>query len=195
MNIISSKRISQLARETIDFDEEYRGIKIVTVGRLSKEKGQDMAIKVLHQLRQDEHEVRWYCVGEGNKKEEYEQLIAHYGLENDFILVGSTVNPYPYMARADIYIQPSRHEGFCQTLAEAKCLNRPIITTDFTGAHEQIIDRQNGIIIGIDEQELYQKIKWLIDNPEKREELSHNLSKMNVDTTEEVAKILAYAEQ
>ena len=37
-------------------------------------------------------------------------------------------------------VQPSLHEGFCITLAEAKLFKMPIITTDFTGAKEQLTD-------------------------------------------------------
>ena len=50
------------------------------------------------------------------------------------------------MARADIYLQPSRHEGYCITLAEAKLFDAPIVATDFTGAREQLSQRANAVI-------------------------------------------------
>lgn len=49
-------------------------------------------------------------------------------------------NPYPWMKHCDIYVQPSAHEGFCITLAEAKIFNLPIVSTSFTGAFEQLQD-------------------------------------------------------
>jgi glycosyltransferase involved in cell wall biosynthesis len=192
LNIVSSDLINKMAKAPVEFDNDFMGTKIVTVGRLSMEKGQDMAIKVLSRLRKGGYEVRWYCVGDGNNRKEYEILIDEYNLKDDFILLGATPNPYPYIAKADIYVQTSRHEGFCLTLSEAKCLNKPIVTTNFTGAYEQITDGYNGLIVGCTEEELYNKIKCLIGNKLQREKLSKNLLKTNMDTTTEVYKLFSY---
>lgn len=192
MNVISGKLINQMSKEDIDFDESYKGIRIVTVGRLAREKGQDLAIEVLSRLRKNGYEVRWYCVGEGRQRLEYERLIEKYGLQSDFILIGSTPNPYPFIERSDIYVQTSRHEGYCLTLAEARCLNKPIVTTNFAGAKEQIVNGYDGLIVDINVDDLYEKIKLLIEERKDREDLSNNLSKVNIDTTKEVIKLLNY---
>ena len=181
-----------MSKETVEFDEGYKGTKIVTVGRLSKEKGQDIAIKVLCKLRKDGYDVRWYCIGDGNYRNEYEILIEKYGLKDDFILLGAKSNPYPYMAKADIYVQTSRHEGYCLTLAEAKCLSKPIVTTNFIGAYEQIEDGHTGFIVGCNEEELYIKIKYLLDNKIEQDKLRENLSSNNFDTKEEIQKLFNY---
>ncbi|MEH7109016.1 glycosyltransferase, partial [Bacillus sp. JJ1764] len=179
MNIVQSNLIREMAKEKVIFDYNYKGIKIVTVGRLSREKGQDLAIKVLSKLRKNGYEVRWYCIGDGNSRMEFEELINKYELTKHFILVGTTTNPYPYIASADLYVQPSRHEGFCLTLAEAKCLNKPIITTDFTGAYEQIQDGYTGLIVECNENALYKNIKYLFDNPSEMRKLTVNLENSN----------------
>ena len=158
-NIVPNHLINEMSKEAAEFDDEYKGTKIVTVGRLSLEKGQDLAIKTLSKLRKDGYEVRWYCIGDGNHRKGYEILIEKYGLKDDFLLLGAKTNPYSYMAKADIYVQPSRHEGYCLTLAEAKCLAKPIVTTNFIGAYEQIEDGYTGFIVECDEEELYRKIK------------------------------------
>lgn len=175
MNIVPTNFIKQMSKKPIQFDETFKGIKIVTVGRLSKEKGQDLAIKALSRLRNDGYNVRWYCIGDGKSKNEYESLINELDLNNDFLLLGATPNPYPYIVNADIYVQTSRHEGYCLTLAEAKCLMKPIITTKFTGAIEQLKDGYNGLIVQCSEEALYEKVKYLIDHPLKRNKLSENL--------------------
>jgi glycosyltransferase involved in cell wall biosynthesis len=191
-NIISKKLINELSKKHKDFDENYKGIKIVTVGRLSREKGQDIAIKVLSRFLKNGYEIKWYCIGEGNQRREYENLIKEYGVEDNFILMGSTSNPYPFIAKTDIYVQTSRHEGYCLTLAEAKCLHKPIITTDFIGAFEQITDNFNGLIVGANEEELYEKIKFLIENPKQRDKLKVKLSQTELDTTFEIEKFINY---
>ena len=164
LNIISKELINEMAKEDINFDNEFNGIKIVTVGRLSKEKGQDLAIKALANLKKGGYKVRWYCVGEGNSREEYESLIKDNKLEEDFILLGATPNPYPYIKNSDIYVQTSRHEGYCLTLAEAKCLCKPIVTTNFTGAYEQIEHGINGLIVPLNEDYIYKNVKYIMDN-------------------------------
>lgn len=178
-NIVSNKLIAQMAREKVELDEKFQGIKIVTVGRLSREKGQDLAIEVLERLKQEGYLVRWYCIGEGGSRAVYEKMIEEKGLQEEFILMGAKTNPYPYLAKADIYVQTSRHEGFCLTLAEAKCLNKPIVSTDFTGAKEQIQHGQTGFVAELSIESLYTYVKGLIDQEAERERLSTNLKKLH----------------
>ncbi|WP_077602085.1 glycosyltransferase [Oceanobacillus sojae] len=116
LNIVSEKIIKNLSTEKIEFDEEYKGTRILTVGRIAHEKGQDIAVKVLAKLRNAGYEVRWYCVGGKEYKHEYEKLtslINHYGLSDHFILLGPKLNPYPYISKTNLYVQPSRHDVFC----------------------------------------------------------------------------------
>ena len=187
-NIISEDLINEMSKCYVDFDDNYKGVKIITVGRLSKEKGQDLAIKALAELKKDRYDVKWYCIGEGNSRREFEQLIKEYNLENDFLLLGATSNPYPYIKSADIYVQTSRHEGYCLTLAEAKALNKPIVTTNFIGAYEQIKDNENGIIVNCNENDLADAIKKLIGKKEICSRFSNKLRKEKIDTTKEVNK-------
>ena len=192
LNIVSEDLINEMSESNIDFDDNYKGIKIITVGRLSKEKGQDLAIKTLAKLKKDRYDVKWYCIGEGNSRQEFEQLIKEYNLENDFLLLGATSNPYPYIKNADIYVQTSRHEGYCLTLAEAKALNKPIVTTNFIGAYEQIKNNENGIIVDCNENDLADAIRKLIDEKEICSKFSNKLREEKIDTTNEVNKLLDY---
>jgi glycosyltransferase involved in cell wall biosynthesis len=99
------------------------------------------------------------------------------------------------MANADIYVQTSKHEGYCLTLAEAKCLHKPIVSTNFVGAFEQLINEYNGIIVECDVEELYKKIKDLINDPLKRNKLAQNLRKINIDSSTEIEKFFSYIER
>ena len=192
LNIVSEDLINEMSESYVDFDDNYKGIKIITVGRLSKEKGQDLAIKTLAKLKKDRYDVKWYCIGEGNSRQEFEQLIKEYKLEENFLLLGATSNPYPYIKNADIYVQTSRHEGYCLTLAEAKALNKPIVTTDFIGAYEQIKNNENGFIVSCNENDLADAIKKLIGKKEICSRFSNKLREEKIDTTSEISKLLNY---
>ncbi|MES5893121.1 glycosyltransferase [Bacillus cereus group sp. RP43] len=191
-NIISAKLIQNKAKEGKRFNDNFLGIRILTVGRLTNEKGQDLAIKVLARLINEGYKVKWYCVGEGGARKEYEKLIAEYGLERDFIMLGELTNPYGYMKTCDIYVQPSRYEGFCITLAEAKCLHKAIVTTNFTGAKEQIKNRETGMIVNICEDDIYEGVKSLIDNRSLCEVFSGNLANENFDKKLELKRIYEF---
>jgi len=175
LNYVSPRKLFALAHSGTGFTDQFDGLRILTVGRLCKEKGQDLVIPVMEQLKRSGLNVRWYCIGDGSAKETYEKLIREYDVENDFILLGSKVNPYPYMKQCDIYVQPSRHEGYCITLAEAICFNKPILCTDFTGANEQIKDGETGMVVNFNAQEMVEALDKMIKDVQLRKKFIRNL--------------------
>lgn len=193
-NITSKEVILKLASEGRGFEDSFQGTRILTVGRLSMEKGQDLAIPVLKKLKDEGYKVRWYCVGDGSAREEYQEKIKELNLQKEFILLGSKSNPYPYFQECDIYVQPSRHEGYCITLAEARCFNNPIVTTNFTGSSEQIKHEQNGLIVEVNVENLFQGIKRLLDDQFLRKRISLNLEKEVVDSRHEMNKFYRLVE-
>lgn len=193
-NIISSNSVTKMVEEGSGFQDDFDGIRILTVGRLSKEKGQDLTIPVLVKLKQDGYNVRWYCIGDGSDRNKYEHTIKEYGIENDYILLGSNPNPYPYMKQCDIYVQSSRHEGYCITLAEARCFDNPIISTNFTGASEQITHERTGLIVECNEEQIYNAVKRLLDDASLRNMIKKNLQYETVDTTKEIKKFYIIAD-
>ncbi|MDR4983686.1 glycosyltransferase [Bacillus cereus] len=191
-NIISKKLIGYQAKEGKGFNDEFAGLRILTVGRLTDEKGQDIAIRVLARLISDGYKVKWYCVGEGASRKKYEKLIDEYHLKDKFVLLGMDSNPYPYIDQCDIYVQPSRHEGYCITLAEARCLCKPIVTTNFAGAKEQIQDERTGLIVNANEHSIYEAVKRLIDNHELRDSISENLVDEDFNSARKMKKIYEF---
>jgi glycosyltransferase involved in cell wall biosynthesis len=177
INVISKDVILSQSKSGKGFDDDFDGTRILTVGRLTKEKGQDLAIEALTKLIKEGINVRWYCLGEGKERGRYEQLIKKNNLQDNFFLLGSNPNPYPFIAECDIYVQPSRHEGYCITISEAKGLNKPIVTTNFTGAKEQITDDVTGLIVGINSNEIYYGVKKLLSDAKQRNRLIECLGK------------------
>ncbi|MGH0429623.1 glycosyltransferase [Bacillus hominis] len=193
LNIISPEMIVNMANEGSGFVDDFDGVRILTVGRLSVEKGQDLTISVLAKLKEAGYNVRWYCIGDGKERGMYEKLVENYGIQSDYIFLGTISNPYPFMKQCDIYIQPSRYEGYCITLAEARCFNNPIISTNFTGANEQIIHNKNGLIVQFDEQQMYDAIVQILDDKQLEEQLRENIEKEMVDTRDELKKLYRIA--
>lgn len=149
-NVVSPIQIKELAASGESFQDDYKGVRILSVGRISQEKGQLVAIQALKFLKEKGYLFRWYFIGEGSDMEHCKSEVDRLGLSEDIFFLGTKTNPYAYMRDCDIYMQPSRHEGFCITLAEALCFGNPIVATDFAGAREQLVDRENGFIVGMD---------------------------------------------
>lgn len=193
LNIISPEMICKMANEGIGFADDFEGVRILTVGRLSIEKGQDLTISVLAKLKEAGYKVKWYCIGDGKERGMYEKLVENYDVQGDYIFLGAVSNPYPFMKQCDLYVQPSRYEGYCITLAEARCFNNPIISTDFTGASEQIIHNHNGLIVQFDEQQMYDSIVQILSDKLLGGRLRENIEKEVVDTREELKKLYRIA--
>ena len=122
-----------------------------------------------------------------------EKEIAQYGIRDCFTLLGAKANPYPYMNAADIYVQTSKFEGYCLTLAEARMLNIPCVTTNFDVVYAQMVNGENGLVVEMNaeavadgiirlatDQELYQHIR----SYQEREK------KGNVEEIEKVYELL-----
>lgn len=193
-NMISQKTILNQAKQGQGFNGDFDGFRILTIGRLTSEKGQDLAIQACARLIKDGYNVRWYCVGEGNSRKELEKAITHYNLEDRFILLGADTNPYQYLQQCDIYVQPSRYEGYCITIMEAKLFNKPILTTNVNGVNEQLRNGETGLIVNIDQNEIYYGVKRLMDNENLRENLSESLSNEKYDSSQEKDKIMELLE-
>lgn len=152
-------------------------INIVSVGRMTKEKGAELAVEICLQLHNIGIPFKWHWIGDGNQRREIENKVSQYNLQNEFIFEGNQDNPYPYIKNADIYIQPSYYEAYSTTVTEAKILNRPIIVTDVGGMRDQIINNVNGLIVPISSCSLKDAILYLIEKEEVRIKFSEYLVK------------------
>ena len=146
-NIVPVNACRRLADSGPGFTDGFTGIRIVTLGRLSKEKGQEIIPDVAYELKKNGYSFRWYIIGEGNLREIIEKKITELNLAEEVTLLGMEKNPYPFLKYADVYVQTSIHEGFCLTLSEALAFDLPVISTNCAGAHEQLDRRENCFIV------------------------------------------------
>lgn len=136
-----------MAEQGNGFVDSIAGKRIVTVGRLSVEKGQDIIPVIARKLKEQGCAFKWYLIGDGKLKNKIEQLAEENNVQHEIVLLGAQTNPYQFLKNADIYVQTSIHEGFCITLGEAKVFGMPIISTEFAGAHEQLDGHKNCLVV------------------------------------------------
>lgn len=192
-NLIDHNRIRSLSLE--DTEVKFDRNTLVTVGRLSLPKGQNMIPKTTRILLDAGYNIHWYLVGDGELRAEIEEAIQKYNVQSHVILLGSKMNPYPYIKNCDIYVQPSFSEGYCTTTVEAKILCKPIVTTDAPGMREQFINGENGLIVNsMTPEALAEGIKLLLDNLEMPQKFQSALIAESYDNSNELQKIYNFIE-
>ena len=168
---------------------------LVTVGRLSAEKGQQLIPRTTRLLLDAGYDIHWYLIGDGPLRETVELECSKNQVHDRVHFLGSLDNPYPYIKNCDIYVQPSFSEGYCTTTIEAKILKKPIVTTNAPGMREQFVSGENGIIVdAMTPESLFKGIKSLLDHPELREKLAKALSLETFDNTSELDKLYRFIE-
>lgn len=175
-NILDKDMLNK-AKEDIGLKIDKSKISILTIARLSGQKGIDIAIDIAKELKYEGYNFIWHIVGEGEERQNLEKKIESYNLNKCFILQGNQNNPYPYLKKCDLYVQPSRTEGYCITLAEARVFCKPIVSTDFYGAKEQIKNNKTGLLVKCSKEDIKGAIKLLINNEDLKQSFVENLKK------------------
>ena len=187
-NITSPTVLKLMAEECALEYENVTGNILLTVGRLSQQKGYDIAVDAAEILAKNGVDFKWFAIGRGELQAQIEQKIKEKKLEDKFILLGERANPYPYIAGCDIYVQPSYFEGKSIAIDEAKCFAKPIVATKFTTVLDQLADGETALLAEIDAASVAEKIMQLISDKELCEALSENLKKEKLGNEEEIQK-------
>ncbi|MEG1312473.1 MAG: glycosyltransferase [Romboutsia sp.] len=176
MDIVNPELIEMMSNSNVEeFDSNK--INILTVARLVvHHKGYDVAVMAAKILKDKKIGFKWYVVGEGSDRHEIEKLIEKNNLEENFILLGSRDNPYPYMKSCDIYVQPSRYEGFGLTVIEAKVLKKTIVCSNFNTVKELINNEVDGLVVGMKSDNLAVGIMRVISDIEFQNRIKYNLN-------------------
>ena len=177
--------IRKKSKESVKLPYNKDKLSILSVGRLNKQKGFDIAIESAKQLVDSGVDFEWFIIGEGEERSTLESMIKQYSLEDRFILLGAKSNPFPYMVGCDLYVQTSRHEGFCTTTREALALKKVVVSTDVSGANEQIRNGVNGFIVEIDASSIANKIIELNKNKDTLDKITDYLKNNNDDDQSE----------
>ena len=180
--------IYKMADSGESYDDKFEGLRILTVGRLAKQKGYDISLEACKMLKEKGINFRWYSLGIGPLKEEIEESIEINNLKDNFKLLGVKANPYPYIKNCDIYVQTSKFEGFGLAIAEARMLNKPVVTTRFDAVYNQMIDRKNGLVVDMNAQGVTDGILELINNNQLKNSIVDYLKTEKKGNTEELDK-------
>jgi glycosyltransferase involved in cell wall biosynthesis len=151
-NAINTPLVKSLANEVEAIDDNR--FHIVSVGRIDPVKRFSHIPKIASELKAKGVKFCWDIVGGIAVESEHKLIvenIAKYNVSDCVNLLGHKTNPYPYIKSADLLVCLSSSETFNYTLAEARTLHTPVLTTDFPSAVEFVENGKNGYIAPIED--------------------------------------------
>jgi len=144
---------------------------ILTVGRLSWEKGYPYAMEAMARLRDQGVSFEYRVVGGGKGKAEVLAAIEDFGLEDRVKMLGPLQrnDVREQMQQADVFLLPSLVEGIGGVLLEAQATALPVVATNAGGLSEAVLHEKTGFIVPRrDPEAIALKLRILIEHPEKR---------------------------
>ena len=161
---------------------------IVSVGRLTYQKGFDMLIDVAKDVLEKNKEYKWLILGDGEDKNRLQEKINKYNLQDRLILKGKVSNVEDYYKNSSLYVMTSRFEGLPMTLLEAKSYKMPIVSFDCpTGPSEIIRNNINGYLVKANDiKEMSNKVNSVLQDDKKLKEFSDkaelDIEKFNINS-------------
>jgi len=168
---------------------------VVACCRLNHEKGLDLLLRAQAVVTQRHPRLRVALVGEGPARESLERLAAELGTRGRVIFAGWQTNVADWLAAADVVVQPSYSESYCQVLIEALSLGRAFAMTPVGAAPEVIGRDERGVLIPRgDAAALAVALERLVSEPELRARLG-SAGRQYVETRLQPAQSIRRHEQ
>lgn len=158
------------ARELLGASSDDR--LLVAVARHEYPKGLDVLLRALPRVRAEIPEVRLVVAGrEGNHTAALRALVAELGIEDAVMLLGSRKDVAELLCAADLFVLPSRREGFPGAVLEAMALGAPIVATAIAGVSEAVADGEHAMLVPPEDPEaLASSIVGALRSPEESRE-------------------------
>jgi glycosyltransferase involved in cell wall biosynthesis len=135
-------------------DGDASGFRFLSVGRLSRQKGQDLLLRAFAIVRRDLPTARLVLVGKGDAAAELRSLAADLGLTEAVEFAGYSSDPSGAFAATDCFVLPSRWEGFGMVLLEALQFGLPLVAADCEfGPADLITDPAIGELVPVEDPE------------------------------------------
>ena len=166
-NMLDEQRIRQLSKESIKAGLITDNPTLLTVANLREEKNYPRQVEAMHLLKERGIPLRWLNIGSIANPivlNQVKSLISKYHLQDDFLLLGVDENPYKYMAKVDAVAVLSNFESWSMVISEAKILGIPVIATKTSGALEQIVDGENGVLTDFTTIDIANKLEGFVKN-------------------------------
>lgn len=126
---------------------------LLSVARLARQKGVDVAVRALARVREAEPRAVLVVLGEGPERAALEGLAASLGVGPALFLPGRVGDVAAWYRRAEVVVHPARWEGFGLALLEGMLAARPVVASRVSSAPELVEDGHTGLLVPPDDPE------------------------------------------
>src|SRR5438445_7759652 len=170
------------ARREPSFFEKFgacnREVRVLYVGRISREKDLDLLAAAYRLLRDEGLPVQLFVVGHGPYSDAFARSLPE-AFFTGYLTGNELATAY---ASADIFVFPSTTDTFGNVILEAQACGVPVIVSDSGGPKELVEDRTNGLITkSRDVNDFTQAIRSLVADPALRERMGNAARKSVTD--------------
>ena len=144
---------------------------VLFVGRLERQKDVPTLLRAMAIVAAQIPEVLLLVVGDGTERARLEALTAALGLQRNVVFAGRVDHDElsAWYGACDVFAMTSVYEGTCMVLVEAAAAGRPIVTTDFAGAHDAVVDGESGFVVPIGtELAVAERIMYVLEHEERQ---------------------------
>ncbi len=135
--------IKYIEKSSQEFPVAINAPYIVNVGRVAPVKQLSLLIEAYAYMKKNyELPHKLVLVGQGHDEENVRAKIQELKLESFVIMVGLQINPYPYLANADLFALSSKHEGLGMVLLEALACKTVVVATKSKGGVSDIMQNE-----------------------------------------------------
>lgn len=150
---------------------QQSGTTFLNVGRYLPSKAQRRLIDAMEPVVDRHPDAELYVVGWGQLETELRDAVRRKGLEDNVEITGYTDEPEKYYAKADVYATSAPAEGHPMTIIEAMASGVPILSQNYNGAEEVILDGETGVLTPVDDQEAFVEAMLELYDESRREAL------------------------
>jgi L-malate glycosyltransferase len=148
---------------------------IVTVGNLRRVKGHDVLVRAAAEVLREFPTARFRIAGDVLEPEyaaELHALVRELGIEERFEFAGGVKDLLGFLGEADVFVLPSRSEGFSNAIIEAMAAGLPVVATDVGGNAEAVVEGVTGRIVRPESvEELASAMRGVLAEPERAREM------------------------
>jgi glycosyltransferase involved in cell wall biosynthesis len=145
---------------------------VTTVGNIRHVKGHDVLIRAAAIVLREYPEVTFKVVGEvleDNYFQSLRALVRELQLTDRFVFAGGSQSIREQLAESNIFVLPSRSEGFSNAIIEAMAAALPVVATDIGGNAEAVVSGVSGFLVPVEDPlALASALMRLIAAPELR---------------------------
>jgi len=154
--------------------KKSKKLKLISIGRLDKNKGHDLLINVVKELQATFKEIELKILGEGSQRPALEALIKTLQLEKNVFLMGNIENPQTHLQKADVFLHASKYESFGIVFLEAMACGVPIITTNGEGNMDITMPNYNSIVVDRNTVDFTNAVVSIMENKKEYEKIRAN---------------------